>query len=333
MPFKKRLAVSLIAAAMSSSAMAVDLGEFGGTKLKIGGYIKTEAIFNSPDGASNTFDATARQSRINFSATKNVEGSTVTAFVEGDFWGVSSNSQKSWRLRHAFMKVDGLTLGQTWNGQFFATAPFDGELIDFFSAGLGTIAGNGSTVRPDMVMHYQTGGMRLTLQDPINTDADMPDMVAAYTKRLDGGTAFNLAVTARQVANGTDDEIGLGASAAAKVMLGQNSFHVSAFAGEGMGAYSGINTSDLDGTDLASQVGFAAAYRQVFSEKLRGTVRYGQVTVDNAADTEAKLTSVNLIYKVLPAMEVGIEYRDRNMTTMGLRPKGSQVEVMAKYSF
>lgn len=352
---KTRLSLAIVlatSATAATSAHALDLGEFNGTQFSLGGYVKAEGIFDRPDNGDNSFEGTARQSRLNFSAAREVEGHKVKGFIEGDFWG-GAGSTYDWRLRHAFLSVDNLTLGQTWNGQFHAIAPVDVEVLNFWGPMAGTIGGNGGVVRPDLVLHYTQGGLRLTLQDPVYTGADMPDMVASYTHRTDSGHTFNLAVTGREVSTLDDDsDFGAAISLGGKFMLGNTALSLTGFTGEGVGTYSGFGYSgtwnpsknvDINAEgDLITTTGFSAGVTQKFSDKLRGTVRYGQVKADEVADgveDTLKMSNINLVYTYLPGLEFGIEWRDQNQTTLppGLgnksRVNGQQVEVMAMYRF
>lgn len=366
----KILALAAAIGSVSTGVSAVELGEFNGTKFSVGGYVKVEGVFNNPDsdaafGVENTFDPTVRQSRINFKAEKMVEGHKVKGFLEGDFYGDGHHSSTAaWRVRHAYVSIDNLTVGQTWNGQFFAIAPLDGEMINFRGLSAGTIAGNGGVIRRDMQLHYTTNGFRFTAQDPIYVDADLPDMVASYTKRFKSGSAYNVALTAREVQTGTavdptasNSKWGFALSVAGKYVLpGGHDIRVSAYSGDGIGAYSGVgiggaynpakiagvDTMDASGGELVSQYGFAAAYKHQFTDKLRGTIRYGETNVDDAADTKLEMTNINLIYKYWPNMDIGVEWRDQNIDTLNsppgtgfanVRPKGQQLELMAMYKF
>jgi len=335
MKLNKKVIFSSVVLSLSLPAWAVNLGDFEGTQVSIGGYIKAEGIFKRPDSGSNTFDGTARQSRFNISAKKEVEGHQLTAFVESDFYGGNATGTSyDLRLRHAYLKIDNVTVGQTWNGQFFALAPYDGETINFFGPGIGTIAGNGATVRRDLVINYRTPNLLLSAQDPVYTDADYPDVVAGYSHVFSTGSGVGIAATAREVEVGTDEgKLGAGISFAGRWMLGKNNIKANVFIGEGMGAYSGIYTSDAENGDLVSQTGFSIAYQQFFTDKLRGTLRYGQVNVDDTADTTMKMPSVNVIYTMLPGLEFGVEWRDQNIANHPARPAGQQVELMAKYKF
>lgn len=61
--------------------------------------------------------------------------------------------------------------------------------------------------------------------------------------------------------------------------------------------------------------------------------RYGEIKVDDAADTSVNVKSINLIYEYLPDLDIGIEFRDRSDKTLSQVKKGQEVEVMAKYEF
>lgn len=357
MMIRKKLALAIMVAGISSQASALELGEINGTKFSVGGYIKAEGIFTDPDDGDTSFEGSARQTRINFAADRQVDGHKLRAFVEGDFWdnNTATDSTYAWRLRHAYLQVDGLTVGQTWNGQFFANAPFDVEMINFFGLGTGTIAGSGAVVRPDLVMHYTNGGLRLTLQDPIYSDANIPDMVAAYTYRTESGHAFNVALTGREVETlNNDSEFGAAISLAGKLKFGNTSLALSGYTGKGNNIYSGwgyggasspVNEGEMNAAgDLVKTTGFSAGVSHRFNDKLRGNIRYGQVTADevagNVADDTFKMTNVNLIYTYMPGLDFGIEWRDQNAanrppTSAGssLRPAGQQIELMAMYKF
>lgn len=357
MTIKNRLALAIAVASMSSQAYALEIGEVDGTTFSIGGYVKAEGIFNNPDGGDNSFDGSARQSRLNFEIDSEVQGHDVTAFVEGDFWDNATDTADSsyaMRLRHAFIKVDNLTLGQTWNGQFFANAPFDVEILDFYGAGIGSVAGSGAVVRPDLVLHYTPGGFRFTFQDPIYSDANIPDIVASYTHRTETGHAFNVAATGREVQTGVDDsEFGASISLAGKLSFGDTALSLSGYTGEGNNIYSGWGYNgatrpvpdslfeargEVDASgDLVSTTGLTMGVSHRFTESLRGNIRYGQVEADEVSaaveDDTLQFTNVNLIYTYLPGLDFGIEWRDRNAGTMPLRPGGQQVELMAMYKF
>lgn len=329
---------------------AAELGEYAGVNLSLGGYVKAQVEFNNPDTEPDTIYRTARQSRLNFSASKVVAGHTVRYFVEGDFWEKYYTTREyKWRLRHSYLKVNNLTLGKTWNGQFWATAPMDAEILNFWGTGSGTIAGNGAYVRRDEVLHYERDGFRFSAQEAIYHGADYPDLILSYTRRYPSGSAGTVALTARDVENNGGSDTGLGLSAAGKWAVADSTVHLSGYVGQGLGVYSGVGVggawrgndeaTDAENGKLVTQRGFSAALSHRFTPKLRGTLRYGQVDVNDDASSGLQATTANLIYAPLPRLELGIEWRDQSIDTLNfgpfpnVRPAGEQIEVMAVYKF
>lgn len=334
---------------LCTHVQAIDVVTKGDTTLSIGGYIKAEGMFISPDDKDSDFEGNIRESRINLKATTLVDDKKLTGFIEGDFYGNYTgydSGTPELRLRHAFVQYDKFTVGKTWSGQFFAVAPRLTEQLDFYGTGFGTIAGSGLYVRPDLTFHYVNEGLRVTAQDPVYDDANLPDMVISYSDNI-ADFGYTAAVTGREAGTGIEDasdsDIGIGASLAGKLTLGDGSLHGSVYTGKGMGVYSGVCTTgaltpvsvncDAEDGKLVSQTGFSFGYSHTFTPKLRGNMRYGEVSVDNDVDTSIDIKSANLIYKYLPDLDVGIEWRDRSDTTLPWRLKGQEVEVMAKYKF
>ena len=231
-------------------------------------------------------------------------------------------------------------------GSFLRSPPHLTEQFDFWGTGFGTIAGSGMHARPDLTLHYAKNRLRLTAQHPVHEDTDLPEMVASYSDDL-SNLDNTLAVTAREAGTGVgsdlDSDLGLGVSLAGKLKLGEGSIHGSVYTGKGMGVYSGVcttgtltqvsvNCNAQDG-ELVSPTGFSVGYQHKFKPKIRGNIRYGEVNVNNEADTSIDIKSANLIYTYLPNLDLGVEWRDRSDTTLPWRQAGQEVEIMAKYTF
>jgi hypothetical protein len=126
---------------------------------------------------------------VNLKTVTQKEGHTIVGFVEGDFYGGTYPGENNdLRLRHAFIKVDQTTVGQTWTGQFWAVAYHD--YLDFLGGPRGTLGG--LNFRTNLISH-EVAGFRFTAQDPVNNDADTPDLAVNYLDR--GGTLTSTAVT------------------------------------------------------------------------------------------------------------------------------------------
>ena len=340
------ISLAVMACVLCTQAQAIELVKNGDTTFSVGGYVKAEGVFASPDKGESDFEGNARESRINFTTTTLVDNRKLKGFIEGDFYGDYASGGSNLRLRHAYLQVDNVTVGKTWNGQFFAVAPRLTEQLDFWGTGFGTIAGSGIYARPDLTLHYANKGLRLTAQDPVYEEADLPDMVASYSDDI-SNLGYTLAVTAREAGTGVgdklDSDLGLGVSLAGKLKLGEGSLHGSVYTGKGMGVYSGVCTTgaltpvslncDAEDGELVSQTGFSVGYQHKFTPKIRGNMRYGEVNVNDNSDTSIDIKSANLIYTYLPNLDLGVEWRDRSDTTLPWRQAGQEVEVMAKYTF
>lgn len=329
--FKKVILASAVLAA-SPLSHALDLGTYNDTNFQIGGYVKAEGVFNMPDDGSDSFDATARQTRINFAATRNVEGHEVKGFIETDFYGNYPNNEL--RLRHAYIQVDDVLVGQYWNGQLLGSMGAD--LIDFLNPNRGNIMGSPAAVVRTTLLHYTTDNFRLSIQDPVYADADMPDLVFNYRTRFSNGNSLSLLASVREAedAANQDSEVLAGIAASGKIMLGKDDIRLNVHYGEGWAAHTQVG-QDFENGDAVTQYGVTAAYRHVFDDKNRSTIQYTYASVDDIAKTDYQSVHVNYIHNITKNMEVGVEWRQYDMSPDGSRgfQDRSQVEFMAMYKF
>src|SRR5210317_1279832 len=222
---KFKLQFTLVGAALAlfSSAGMVLADDAPTTTYKFGGYAKFDAMFTdysngTPDGNSlmrqfyyapqipvsgsssdSTTDFQARESRLNFRVDhKTAGGHSVTAFVEMDFFThvdgneVVSNSYSP-RIRHAFIKYDNWTFGQTWSTfQDVVALP---EALDFVGPAEST-----TFIRQSMI-RYTTGNLELAVENPesfvsggTRDLSTMPDLIGRYTFKFgDKGSYLKVA--------------------------------------------------------------------------------------------------------------------------------------------
>jgi hypothetical protein len=373
---------------VSGSAVAQDGPT---TTYKFGGYAKFDAMFTdysdgTPDGNSLmrqfyyapqipvgpgtasddiTADFQARETRINFRAdTTTPGGDSITAFIEMDFFihgdgnEVVSNSYSP-RLRHAFIKYNKWTFGQTWSTfQDVGALP---EALDFVGPAEST-----TFIRQAMV-RYTTGNLELAVENPETfvseganpTDdptvrglSTMPDLIARYTFKMgDGyvkvaGLVRNIKI--EDTGSGQADETAFGVTASAKFPFGSGAdLRAMVTFGDGVGRYVGLGfvpDGYVDATGniaTAEALAYFVALRLPLGNKWRTNIMYGNTTIDYdddaiAAGLNDTGSSIhwNLIYNILPKLDVGAEimYGERELVN-GTDGDFTRFQFSAKYAF
>ena len=377
-------AVALTLFASSGTALADDGAPT--TTYKFGGYAKFDTMFSdysdgTPDGNSlmrqfyyapqipigdgtgssdMTTDFQARESRLNFRVDhKTAGGNSVTAFVEMDFFThgdgneVVSNSYSP-RLRHAFIKYDKWTFGQTWSTfQDVAALP---EALDFVGPAEST-----TFIRQSMI-RYTTGNLELAVENPqtfvsggTRDLSTMPDLIGRYTFKLDGGSYVKLAGLVRSLkiqdtgGGSQEDATAWGVSASTKFVFGNgNDLRAMVNFGDGIGRYVGLGfvpdgyIDDTTGAiETAESLSWFVSYRAVWNDKWRSNFMYGTNSIDYTDDTQvgglndnATSIHVNLIHNVLPKLDIGAEFiwGEREIVT-GVDGDFTRFMLSAKYAF
>lgn len=376
---------------VSGSAVAQDEGPT--TTYKFGGYVKFDAMFTDySDGAPSgnslmrqfyyapqvpvgdgsadddiTADFQARETRLNFRVDTDTKGGDkVMAFVEMDFFTdpdgneVVSNSYSP-RLRHAFLKYNNWTFGQTWSTfQDVVALP---EALDFVGPAEST-----TFIRQAMV-RYTTGNLELAVENPetfVNAGisgvtpqrglSTIPDLIGRYTFKMGGGGYVKVAGLYRSLkiqdtgSGSQADESGYGISASTKIPMGNNGSDLRAMVtfGDGVGRYVGLgfvpdgyidNVSGEIAT--AEALAWFVSYRAVWNSSWRSNFMYGYTTIDYDDDVQAAGLNdsgssfhVNLIYTALPKLDIGAEliYGERELVN-GTDGDFTRVQFSAKYAF
>jgi hypothetical protein len=265
------------------TAHSVTLGTFDNTTVKIGGYVKLDAMFTdfgdgtvagssfgrdfyvpsvTPVGGNSentVFDMHARQTRVNLSTDSKIGEHKMKSYIEVDFMVLDpdnsderiSNSYAP-RLRHAFIEYDNWLFGQTWSTfQNVASLP---ETVDFIG---NTDAG--IFVRQPQI-RYTMNNWQFSIENPettvtdagggqvITDDNELPDFVARYNLK-NNDLSLAIAGLLRQLTynNGTsinDTEMSYGISITGKYMLGKNDIRFGLNTGSGMGRYIGLNVAN-----------------------------------------------------------------------------------------
>jgi len=375
--------ISVILLATTGTASAE--GEAPTTTYKFGGYAKFDAMFSSysdatPDGNSlmrqfyyapqipigdgtgdsdASADFQARESRLNFRAdTTTAGGDKITAFIEMDFFThgdgneVVSNSYSP-RLRHAFIKYNKWTFGQTWSTfQDVSVLP---EALDFVGPAEST-----TFIRQNMI-RYTSGDLELAVENPqtfvvggTRDFSTVPDVIARYTFKLDGGSYIRLAGLVRSlkvgpVGGSQADETGFGVSASAKFVFGNGGdLRAMVTAGDGVGRYIGLGfvpDGYIDATsgeiETAESLAWFVSYRHLWNDKWRSNFMYGTNSIDYNDDLQAATFNdnasslhVNVIHNILPKLDVGAEliWGEREIVN-GTDGDFTRFMLSAKYAF
>ncbi|MBT8082824.1 MAG: porin [Gammaproteobacteria bacterium] len=353
----KRLLTGSALALLALSVSAWADSHEATTTYKFGGYAKFDAMFTSysdatPGGNSlmrqfywapgvpvgdgtgdsdMTTDFQARESRLNFRVDhKTAGGNSITAFAEMDFFThsdgneVVSNSYSP-RLRHAFIKFDNWTFGQTWSTfQDVAALP---EALDFVGPAEST-----TFIRQAMI-RYTSGPLELAVENPqtfvsggTRDLSTVPDLIARYTFKLDGGSYVKLAGLVRSLkiqdlGSGQADATAWGISASTKVVFdGGSDLRAMLTYGDGVGRYIGLGfvpdgyTDSNNDIATAEALAYFVAYRWQWNDKWRSNIMYGNTSIDYDSDVAAASLNdtgssihFNVIHKVLPKLDIGGE--------------------------
>ncbi|WP_394130912.1 DcaP family trimeric outer membrane transporter [Shewanella maritima] len=350
---------STLSALVAASLFSVSAVSHADTEMTFGGYVKADVMFSSygngaPDSGQlsrqfyvpgtiygvsgngkEVVDFQARESRFNFKTVTDLDGHTLTGFIELDFMTHTDGNERvsnsySPRIRHAFVTYDNWTLGQTWST--FQNPGALPENLDFVGAADGAVF-----VRQSMV-RYTNGNWQFAIENPETTvtpnggggritsgSGMMPDFVARYNLKTDGGTKISFSALGRQLNVEQDNidstEMGYGISAAGVIPLGDDDIKFSATYGSGLGRYLALNyanggvinaSGDIEAID---SFGGYVAYRHWWNDKWRSSFTFAGFQADNdVALTGGSVNKtsysgyVNLLYSPAKQLTFGVEY-------------------------
>ena len=313
------------------------------------------------DNEGTDLDMHAEFSRFWFSADTELDtGDKLRGYLEFDLFGGALGNEVATNtfgvtIRHAYASWNNWLAGQTWsNFQDVAALP---DAVDFIGPTDGTVFARQPQVR------YTSGPWSVSLENPetlvgtpgrvSSDDNSLPDLTLRYTHKHANGH-FSAAGLVHQLSyenipTGIDDSApGYGISLSGRQVIdASNDFRYMFTAGRGISRYIGLATAndavvDADGEleDTGVVAGFAA-WRHVFSPKLRGNVYYAAAHYDNetafsglGVTRRVHSLSGNLIWTVLPKLDVGAELRLANRELeSGADGDLRRLQMHVKYSF
>ena len=306
-------------------------------------------------------DVHAQFSRFWFAADTDIDGHKVKGYIEADVFGNANGNEQSTNtygltIRHAYVSWDRWLAGQTWsNFQDAAALP---DAVDFVGPTEGTIFVRQAQLR------YTSGPWSVSLENPETTvspylagarissdDNTLPDVTARYLHKAAWGH-FTVAGLLRQLKYQTplldESETSFAVSVSGKWNLGANDDIRYMYSyGAGIGRYLGFGLGsdalqEADGSleALDGQGGYVA-WRHAFNPKLRGNLFVSAASYDNnplisglAVTKSARSIHANLIYTVLPKLELGAEFIHGNREIeSGLDGDLRRLHMHVKYTF
>lgn len=283
--------------------------------------------------SSNTVDFTAQASRLFVQGQREVNGKTVTGYIEGDFLVTGQGNERvsnsaSFRIRRAYIDYGKWRLGQEWSTFQNTSAIPD-------SASFLTLPEGQIFVRQPLI-RYTNGPFQFALENPNTTVTNIgggsiegdsnfiPDVIARYNH---SGKFGNISFSAigrqlRLEAGAVDEQtFGYGVNIAGRINLwGKDDFRFNAIAGEGIGRYVALNTFDGAAIDPISGdleaiplFGGFGVWRHPFSDKTRINLGYSVLVADNpnfVVGTEPRLVQsayTALLWDPIPKFTIGGE--------------------------
>lgn len=371
------VAVSTLASAQSSTAKQSNL-EPGwwqipqtNFKIKFGGYVKFDLIqdFN-PIGSPYYFDVSeipttpdslspmegqnstlnARETRLHLDVRSQTKVGEIRGYVEGDFYG----SGGSFRMRHAFVEINGKWLAGQWWSNFMDESIIP-KTLDFEKPAAYAFARH-AMIRYKhsfknsylAVALEQPSGSAQAPAQPGNFENPLPDLTARYRVTKDWGhvqlSGFAAALRYRFTDNSTEDVslFGVNLSGQLNIAAKDNLIYQVVY-GPGVGRFRGGMDAALDAngklkplTDLGVTVGYQHFWSPAFSSVIVGN--FGQVdNTEGQPKTDLKSANyfaANLVWYFAENALVGVEYLRGNRTDFSESTGvANRLQFSVKYSF
>lgn len=361
--------VQVAAGTAQEKTPVVSVKSANGTEVDVYGFVRadanyklhgTDTTFNSIESAPikgsseadiKRFNTSMATTRLGFNFITPVAGHKVGGRLEGDFFGGGENAS-SLRVRHAYLTYDNWLVGQTWSTfNDLNTIP---DIIDFY-----LMAGHGAD-RTAMV-RYENGfteNTKYAIAVERNKTFDRaPNLVGKLSHTFAGNKAYVSARTfvtqAQDPSTSSDKEISWGAALAGtykvtddlRLMADYN--HIKGnkqYVEQSNTAY----VTDAQGKLLLNEfdsLSLSASYQ--ITPKVNTSLGLGymkakdndyatrmKATNANVANKEIKQGFVNVIYKPVKPVSLGVEYLNGQRETFeGNKGKDERIGIMAQYDF
>jgi len=328
------------------------------TRMTIGGRIEFNTYLSNPEvgpffdaaykpaveGESKQLGMDARDSRLWFKTQTPTDIGILKSLIELDFWSGTGNEKNTNshapRLRHAYVMLNGFTLGQTYS--LFTTVHTPDLIIDpvnevYARQPLLSWGDGDSTFRYDFSMEQpETTLTDYTGVRVLPEDDQFPDLVTRVQYYPEWGE-LSAALILRQIrqdhatVNGikltnSDDAYGWGVNTSAKIAVAQrDDIRLGFQYGNALGRYFAEGTYNAGSIDplghinLLESYGANIAYRHWWNGILYSTMAYNKTAVNNNRDIlpstvskKADSEHINLIWTPISNALIGFEYAHIN---------------------
>ncbi len=337
--------------------------EFGDSSIKVGGYVKADAIVDldsisdtdrfdtraiATDGNDgNNFRLHARQTRLNV----DLRHDELRAFVEVDFFGPSSTV----RLRHAYGDFGGFRFGQTWST--FVDPDVLPKLLDFE-------APTGAFTTRRAVARYQqklddVWEVSVAVEDPTSfgipngapagdVQSVLPDFVTEITHQSEDVhmrvAGFVSMARWRPETGPIQDDIVWGVVGTTKLDFdSHNRLKCEVAFGDGLPKLRGVNPFGFDQSgnfESSSALAWMIAIEHDWNDVLSSTLAYSQrdrsVLFSDAPDSieRNQYLAANLLWYPRKNLTYGVEYLwGSRFNKDGAEGEAHRIMLSARYAF
>ncbi|CAO4834373.1 MAG: hypothetical protein CNLJKLNK_00138 [Holosporales bacterium] len=360
---------------MINALVTYDFSGYGGDEL----FVPNEVYSTVEDNKQKT-SMHGKTSRLKFVALNKSSIGDIQANIEADFMGDASKAANgedsankyTFRLRHAFVTVNGFLIGHT-DSQFVdfdqittvdPTGHFGGGLRQFqvrYAHDFGMVNFGVALERPSAdYMDQYRDKIQSADHSGLNRQNNLPDLTAKFGFKFGDhvlavrGLLHKVSVkdTANKV---TYSKMGYGMGLNAKIATMKNSGFVAAVTyGKGIGHY----LSEFDGSsvvintttqkaELVKFMEWGAGYTQAFGDAWSMNIGYSETTAKTNALTQAikqdtlgkiQRMFVNIIWSPVKDLNIGLEYaevrtRAMNTTVADTKGKRNRISVGVQYNF
>ena len=337
------------------------------TRMKIGGYVKFDLIHDfDPIASPDFFDVSkiptdgstgesthmhAKETRLFMDFRSPSKVGELRAYVEGDFYGTSG----AFRLRHAFVEINGKWLaGQWWSN--FMDENIIPNTLDFEKPAAYAFA------RHAMFRWKQSlsddAYFALALEEPSTNaqapaepgkfESPLPDLTARYRITKKWGhvqlSGFAAQLRYRITAGGTQDVSLFGGNLSGQFnLLKKDKFIYQVVYGPGVGRFRGGLSAGLDANgelEPITDMGATAGYQHFWNDRFSSLIVYNQGSMDDTAGqpvneiSRVNYMAVNLLWHFTEGAFVGVEYLNGTREDIsGEDGMANRIQFSIKYTF